>query len=104
MRPILLARLDKVRPVLVLTRESVRGARTKITVAPITSRVRGLDSEVAVGTRNGLEVASVVSCDNVETVAASKLGRVVGYFYADQEPALARALTAAFDLSVEELD
>lgn len=69
-----------------------------ITVAPITSRVRGLAVEVPVGVRNGLELASAVSCDNVQTIPAAALGRVVGVFYPDQETALTEAILAAFDL------
>jgi mRNA interferase MazF len=49
MRPIHTAQLEKRRPVLVLTRELVRPHRTLVTVAPITSTIRGLSTEVAVG-------------------------------------------------------
>ena len=98
MRPIHVAQLDKARPVLVLTRELVRPHLTSVTVAPITSTVRGLSTEVPLGPGNGLDHACVVSCDNVQTVPVSALGRVVGYLLPDQERALARALVLAFDL------
>src|SRR4051794_36370680 len=78
MRPIHLASLDKTRPVLVLTRELVRPHLSRVTVAPITSRVRGLSTEVTVGPDNGLDHPSVVNCDNVVTVPASALGRQMG--------------------------
>nr|WP_317889366.1 type II toxin-antitoxin system PemK/MazF family toxin [Dermabacter vaginalis] len=45
-REICFAKLEKTRPVLVLTREAARSAMTKVTVAPITSTVKGLSSEV----------------------------------------------------------
>ena len=98
MRPIHVAQLDEARPVVVLTRELVRPHLTSVTVAPITSAVRGLSTEVPLGPANGLDHACVVSCDNVQTVPASALGRVVGYLLPDQERALARALVLAFDL------
>jgi mRNA interferase MazF len=98
MRPIHIASLDKPRPVLVLTRDLARPVLTNVTVAPITSRVRGLAVEVPVGVRNGLEVASVVNCDNIQTIPSSALGRVVGVFFPDEEPALTEAILAAFDL------
>ena len=98
MRPIHLAALDKTRPVLVLTRELVRPHLTRVTVAPITSTVRGLSTEVSVGTANGLDRASVVSCDNVVTVPASALGRQIGRLLPEQEVRLTAALHAAFDL------
>jgi mRNA interferase MazF len=98
MRPIHLADLDKTRPVLVLTRELVRPHLTRVTVAPITSRVRGLSSELPVGTANGLDHPSVVSCDNVVTVPVSALGRQIGRLLPSQEVGLTEALHAAYDL------
>ena len=50
MRPIHLARLDKSRPVLILTRELVRPHMNTVTVAPIRTTIRGLSSEIAVWT------------------------------------------------------
>jgi mRNA interferase MazF len=98
MRPIHLARLDKVRPVVIMTREQVRSAMSKITVIPITGRIRGLSSEASVGPRNGLDKNSVISCDNITTIEKTMLGRQIGFLMADQEPELTRALHAAFDL------
>jgi len=98
MRPIHLAQLDKTRPVLVLTRDTVRPHLTNVTVAPITSTIRGLSTEVPVGTANGLDHDSVVSLDNVQTIPARHLGRQVGLLLIAQEQALARAIHAAFDL------
>ncbi|GAB4065651.1 type II toxin-antitoxin system toxin endoribonuclease MazF3 [Angustibacter speluncae] len=100
MREIRLARLDKTRPVLVLTRDAARGAMTKVTVAPITSTVRGLSSEVRVGPANGLDHDSAVSLDNVLTVPVGSLGRTLGYLLDAQEAELARAVVLAYDLEV----
>jgi mRNA interferase MazF len=98
MRPIHLAQLDKTRPVLVLTRDTVRPHLRNVTVAPITSTIRGLSTEVAVGTDNGLDHDSVVSLDNIQTIPARQLGRQIGLLLIAQEEALARAIHAAFDL------
>lgn len=100
MRPIHLATLDKTRPVLVLTRDSVRPFLNAVTVAPITSTVRGLSTEVPVDRTNGLDHDSVVSCDNVTTIPRSTIGRLIGYLYPEQEAALANAIAAAYDLDV----
>jgi mRNA interferase MazF len=97
-RPIHTAQLDKVRPVLVLTREIVRPYLTGVTVAPITSTIRGLSTEVPVGRRNGLRHASVISCDNIVTVPVAALGPQIGYLLPAQEAALTSAIHAAFDL------
>lgn len=98
MRPIHLAQLDKERPVLVLTREIVRPYLSRVTVAPITTTIRGLSSEVAVGRANGLDHDAVVSCDNVVTVPVDVLGPRIGFLLEAQEPALAASIVSAFDL------
>ncbi|CAN5430729.1 type II toxin-antitoxin system toxin endoribonuclease MazF3 [soil metagenome] len=98
MRPIHVAHLDSARPVLILTREIVRPHLTRVTVAPITTTVRGLSTEVPVGRANGLEQDGVVSCDNVITVPTESIGRNIGFLLPDQEPALAEAIRTAYDL------
>lgn len=98
MRPIHTAHLDKVRPVLILTRELVRPHLNRVTVAPITSTILGLSTEVPVGSVNGLDHDSVVSCDNIVTVPKAVLGRHIGYLLPAQEAELADAIRAAFDL------
>jgi len=98
MRPIHVAHLDKPRPVLILTREAVRPHLTRVTVAPITSTVRGLSTEVPVGRANGIDRASVVSCDNIVTVPTTTLGRHLGYLLPAQEAELSEAIRASFDL------
>jgi mRNA interferase MazF len=103
-REICLVRFDKTRPALVLTRGAARGAMTKVTVAPITSTIKGLSSEVLVGPANGLDHDCAVSLDNVLTVSLDALGRTVGYLRGEQEAQLARAVVLAYDLEVPLLD
>lgn len=98
MRSIHIAQLDKVRPVVILTRELVQPHMSRVTVAPITSTIRGLSTEVTVGMANGLEQESVISCDNIVTVPKSTIGRRVGYLLDTQEPLLSEAIHSAFDL------
>jgi mRNA interferase MazF len=98
MRPIHVARLDKSRPVLVLTRELVRPYMNTVTVAPITTTIRGLSTEILLGTANGLGASCVVACDHVTTIPAAALERQIGYLLDEQEARLANAIQAAFDL------
>jgi mRNA interferase MazF len=98
MRPIHLSHLDKERPVLILTRELVRPHLSRVTVAPVTTTVRGLSTEVPVGPANGLDRDCVVSCDNILTVPTSTVGRQIGYLLPEQEETLAEAIRTAFDL------
>lgn len=98
MHTIWLARLDKTRPVLVLTREEVRAVRRLVTVAPITTTVRGLRSEVLVDRRNGLDHDSAVNVDSITTIPRDDLVRPVGALLDGQEHDLTRAFHEAFDL------
>jgi mRNA interferase MazF len=98
MRPIHLARLDKTRPALVLTRAIAIRHLTWVAVAPITTRIRGIAVEVPVGPVNGLDERAVVNLDNVATIRVTDLGRQVGRLLPEQESALAEAIHAAFDL------
>ncbi len=98
MRPIHVAQLDKARPVLILTRELVRPHLTTVTVAPITTTIRGLSTEVPVDAANGLTGPSVVSCDNITTIPTNAVGEQIGVLLERQEQALSDAIQAAFDL------
>jgi mRNA interferase MazF len=98
MRPIHIARLDKARPVLILTRDLVRPHLATVTVAPISTTIRGLSSEVRVDAAHGLADPSVVSCDNIITVPTRALGAQIGVLLDTQELALSEAIRAAFDL------
>ncbi|MFT4035413.1 MAG: type II toxin-antitoxin system PemK/MazF family toxin [Patulibacter sp.] len=98
MRPIHIAQLDKARPVVVLTRELVRPYLNVVTVAPITTTIRGLSTEVRVDRNNGLASPSVISCDNITTIARDDLGQQIGALFESQERSLSAAIRAAFDL------
>jgi mRNA interferase MazF len=98
MRPIHRARLDESRPVLILTRELVRPHLNTVTVAPITTRIRGLSTELPVDIANGLAERSVVACDHITTVPVAVIGEQIGRLLDAQETDLAAAIRAAFDL------
>lgn len=73
-----LARLDKVRPLVVLTRDPMGAVLNAVIGAPVTSTVRGLSTEVPVGPDDGVRIASVANLDNLQLVARSRLVRRVG--------------------------
>lgn len=69
----------KARPVLILTRPEVIAVRQLVTVAEVTTSVRGLAAEVEVDHEAvGLDRRSVINCDGLHTVARSSLTRRVG--------------------------
>jgi mRNA interferase MazF len=92
------ATLDKRRPVLVLTRELMVGRMSTVTVAPITSTVHGLATEVQVGARNGLQGESAVKCDQIVSIPIDQLHEPCGWLLDVQEFELHEAIRAAFDL------
>ena len=66
---------DKHRPVVVLTRNSAIGYLTTVTVAPITTTIRGVPSEVLLGEEDGMKAVCAVNLHNPVTVSQAGLGR-----------------------------
>jgi mRNA interferase MazF len=69
---------DKRRPVLVLTRDPMGRHLSSVICAPVTSRVRGISTEVALGPENGLAHTSVANFDNVFLLRREHLVRRLG--------------------------
>jgi mRNA interferase MazF len=68
---------DKRRPVLVLTRDSLIPHINEITVAPLTSTIRGIPSEVILTPDDGVPESCAVNLDHIQTIPKEKLGRLV---------------------------
>ncbi|HLY40544.1 MAG TPA: type II toxin-antitoxin system PemK/MazF family toxin [Terracidiphilus sp.] len=68
---------DKERPVVVLTRDSAISYLANITVAPITSAIRGVPSEVVLNEEDGMKVRCAINLHNLVTVSKDHLGRRV---------------------------
>lgn len=61
------------RPVLLLSRDEAYSVRELVTVAPVTTRVRNIPSEVPLGLEDGLPKACVVNLDTITTIAKASL-------------------------------
>jgi len=70
-------RPDKKRPVVVLTRDSALGFLGEVTIAPITSTIREIPTEVVLGPHDGMKVACAVNLDHVQTVSRGKVGALI---------------------------
>lgn len=68
---------DKRRPVLVLTRDSAGPYLNEVTVAPVTTRVRNVPSEVLLGPDDGMPQECAVNLHHLQTVPKSSVGRVI---------------------------
>ena len=71
------AQPDKRRPVLVLTRNSIIQSLGEVTVAPVTTRVRSIPSEVSLSVADGMPRECVVNCDHLQTVPQKRLGALI---------------------------
>jgi mRNA interferase MazF len=69
---------DKSRPVVVLTRNSALAYLSTATVAPITSTIRGVPSEVVLREEDGMKAVCAVNLHNAITVSQQSLGKRVG--------------------------
>lgn len=69
---------EKIRPVVVLTRASVAERLSRVVVAPVTSTVRGIATEVPLGSAEGVEDGCVANLDNVQLLSTSRLLRRAG--------------------------
>ncbi len=68
---------DKKRPVVVLTRDSALGYLSTVTVAPITTTIRGVPSEVVLDEEDGMKTSCAVNVHNMITVSQGRLGKRV---------------------------
>ncbi len=92
-----LASLDKIRPVVVMTRDPMGRILNAVLVAPVTSTVRGVSTEVPVGASDGIRRPSVANLDNLGLLARERLVRRVGQASSSTMSALCAALSIAVD-------
>jgi mRNA interferase MazF len=88
---------EKGRPYLVLTRDEAIPVVRTILVAPVTRTVRGIPTEVSLGTEEGLPTEGVATFDNVLTFPKSMLVRRIGALAAGRRGEPCEALRAAVD-------
>lgn len=90
-----LTRPDKRRPVLVLSRPALIGLLHTVTVAAVTSTLRGSPTEVELGLDEGLKQTSCVNLCNLYTVRQSELRRFVGTVEGEKMRQVCQALIIA---------
>jgi mRNA interferase MazF len=65
---------DKRRPVLILTRDSAIAVLHSVTIAPITSTIRSIPTEVVLTKADGLPNTCAANFDIIQTVSKSNIG------------------------------
>jgi mRNA interferase MazF len=91
---------DKRRPVLVLTRNSAIPVLNNVTVAPITSTIRSIPTEVVLTEEDGMPEACAVNFDNLQSVSKAKVGDRITHLSARKMKDGAKAI--AFALGFDE--
>ncbi len=75
---------DKRRPVLILSRDSAIEVLGEVTIAPITSTIRDIPSEVVLTRNEGMEHDCAVNLDHVQTVSKGKIGALISALSAER--------------------
>ena len=88
---------NKRRPVVILTRDSILEYLGEVTVAPITSTVREIPSEVALTPEDGLPRGCAVNLDYVQTVSRGRIGALIATLRPDRLREIRAALLFALD-------
>ncbi len=89
---------DKKRPVLILTRDSVLGYLGEVTIAPLTSTIRDIPSEVLLTSHDGVRKDCAVNCDHIQTVSKTKIGALVTTLAPEKLMQVREAIRFALDI------
>jgi mRNA interferase MazF len=89
---------DKKRPILILTRDSVLEYLEEVTIAPITTTVRNIPSEVFLSAADGMPKDCAVNCDHLQTVSKGKIGPLITSLPRTKMLDVARAIRFALDI------
>jgi mRNA interferase MazF len=92
------AQPDKRRPVLIVTRDSVLEYLGEVTVAPLTTTVRDIPSEVFLSREEGMPRDCAVNCDHLQTVSKAKLGSLITLLSPKKMEEVAQAIRFALAL------
>jgi mRNA interferase MazF len=92
---------DKKRPVVVLTRDSAIAYLSTVTVAPITSAIRGVPSEVVLGEEDGMKAPCAVNLHNPITVSQDRLGKRVARLSSPRMHEVCAALRFSLDCDTD---
>jgi mRNA interferase MazF len=89
---------DKKRPILILTRDSVLEYLGEVTIAPITTTVRDIPSEVFLTTVDGMPRNCAVNCDHLQTISKAKIGAFITVLPQTKMLEVGRAIRFALDI------
>ena len=89
---------DKKRPVLILTRDSILDYLGEVTVAPITTTVRDIPSEVFLAKQGGMIKDCAINLDHIQTISKGKIGSLITTLPTDKLKKVSDAIQFALNL------
>ena len=89
---------DKKRPVLILTRDSILDYLGEVTVAPVTSTVRDIPSELFLSKQDGMTIDCAINFDHIQTVSKGKIGSLITRLSKEKLEQVREAVQFALDL------
>ena len=89
---------DKKRPILILSRDSILEYLGEVTVAPITTTVRDIPSEVFLSKNEGMPRDCAINFDHIQTVAKGKVGSLITTLSPEKLEQVRQAILFALDL------
>jgi len=89
---------DKKRPVIILSRSSIIDYMGEVTVAPVTTTIREIPSEVYLSPVDGVPRECAINFDHIQTVAKGKIGSLIATLPANKKSEIKEAISFALDL------
>jgi len=89
---------DKKRPIVILTRNSILEYLGEVTIAPVTSTIRDIPSEVILSQRDGMHDDCAVNCDHIQTVSKSNVGSMITSLSKEKLSEIRNAINFALNL------
>ena len=89
---------DKKRPVLILSRSSIIDYMGEVTVAPVTTTIREIPSEVCLLPVDGVSRECAINFDHIQTVSKGKIGSLITTLHANKKNDIKNAISFALDL------
>jgi mRNA interferase MazF len=91
---------DRKRPVVILTRDSAIQFLEEITVAPITSTIRDIPTEVILTKTDGMPRDCAINLDHIQTISKGKIGALITVLNPEKLSQLQSALLFALGFSI----
>jgi len=89
---------DKKRPVVILTRNSILEYLGEVTIAPVTSTIRDIPSEVLLSKLDGMHTDCAINCDHLQTVPKTNIGALITTLSKDKLADVRNAVQFALNL------